>query len=151
MRLLWLMERYNLHAADVLMLDMVADGLENEEAAAKMGLKIGTFKSRMGRVAKIIGTGDRAGMIGWCYRKQMFERVLSDPVTLTRREFDVLVGVTRGMSNAELALDLDVSQNTVRTHLTRLYGVLDARGREHAVRRGVDTGAIRLVQRVEGQ
>lgn len=48
---------------------------------------------------------------------------------LTPRELEVLQCVARGMSNKEIALDLGVSVNTVRTHLHSLASKLDASSR----------------------
>jgi ATP/maltotriose-dependent transcriptional regulator MalT len=55
------------------------------------------------------------------------------PAGLTEREVEVLRLLPRGLSNAEIAVELFVSPRTVQTHLTNLYGKLGVGGRAEAV------------------
>lgn len=52
---------------------------------------------------------------------------------LTPRELDVLEALVGGGSNKELARQLGVSPNTVKTHMARLFDKLDASGRVQAI------------------
>ncbi len=59
-----------------------------------------------------------------------------DPLRgLTARERDILIGLARGRTNAQLAQDLAISLNTVKFHLKNTYAKLGARNRADAVAR----------------
>jgi DNA-binding NarL/FixJ family response regulator len=48
---------------------------------------------------------------------------------LTRREHEVLAQVAQGISNQEIARKLCISEQTVKTHLTRIFAKLDVKNR----------------------
>ncbi|WP_297773603.1 response regulator transcription factor [uncultured Roseovarius sp.] len=59
---------------------------------------------------------------------------------LTPRERDVLVGVSQGKSNKEIARDLDIQEVTVKLHLKTLSRKLGAKNRTHAAMLARDMG-----------
>ena len=52
---------------------------------------------------------------------------------LTHREVEVLTLLARGKSNAQIGSHLFITEATVKTHVARIMGKLDARSRTHAV------------------
>ncbi len=61
---------------------------------------------------------------------------------ITRREHEILELIASGLSNREIAEKLFVSENTVKTHSSRLFDKLSAKRRTQAVQIGKDQGLI---------
>ncbi|MFN8669961.1 MAG: response regulator transcription factor [Gemmatimonadaceae bacterium] len=57
---------------------------------------------------------------------------------LTPRELEVLELIAAGLSNREIAEQVHVSENTVKTHTSRVFDKLGARRRTQAVQLGKD-------------
>jgi DNA-binding NarL/FixJ family response regulator len=69
---------------------------------------------------------------------------------LTERELDVLKLLTRGLSNAEMARDMYLSEATVKTHITHLLMKLSVRDRVQAVIYAYENGIVRPGQQLPG-
>ena len=61
---------------------------------------------------------------------------------ITARELEILALVARGFSNREIATQLFVSENTVKTHCVRAFDKLGAARRTQAVLRGKELGLL---------
>ena len=61
---------------------------------------------------------------------------------VTPREMEILQLIAAGLSNREIAERLNVSENTVKTHSTRLFSKLNARRRTQAVQFATEAGLI---------
>lgn len=59
---------------------------------------------------------------------------------LSERELQVLGGLCRGLSNKEIARELDLQEVTVKLHVKTLSRKLDARNRTHAAMIGKEAG-----------
>jgi DNA-binding CsgD family transcriptional regulator len=64
-------------------------------------------------------------------------------LNITPRELEILDLIAQGLSNREIAEKLFVSENTVKTHSSRLFDKLSAKRRTQAVQIGKEWGLIR--------
>ncbi|MEQ1472523.1 MAG: response regulator transcription factor [Candidatus Acidiferrum sp.] len=63
-------------------------------------------------------------------------------LSITRRELEILELIAQGLSNREIAEKLFVSENTVKTHSSRVFDKLGARRRTQAVQLGKEFGLL---------
>ena len=61
---------------------------------------------------------------------------------ITKRELEILELIAHGLSNREIAEKLFVSENTVKTHSSRLFDKLSAKRRTQAVQIAKENGLI---------
>jgi DNA-binding CsgD family transcriptional regulator len=61
---------------------------------------------------------------------------------ITPRELEILQSIAAGLSNREIAEKLFVSENTVKTHSSRVFDKLQAKRRTQAVQIAKDAGLI---------
>ena len=59
---------------------------------------------------------------------------VASPVTLTRRQHEVLERLVLGLSNRAIAAELGMAESTVRGHVSELLAILGARNRTEAAR-----------------
>jgi len=74
------------------------------------------------------------------------EGATDDPLTepLTARERDVLEHIAAGLSNKQIASVLDISEHTVKFHVSAVLGKLGVTSRAAAIRHGVRRGLVTL-------
>ena len=70
------------------------------------------------------------------------DRMQQKTVGITERELEVLTLVAGGFSNREIAAQLFVSENTIKTHCARAFDKLGASRRTQAVQRGKELGLL---------
>ena len=67
---------------------------------------------------------------------------LSQPGRITEREAEILRLLAGGVSNADIAAQLNIAVGTVQYHLTNIYGKLGVRGRTEAIIKAVRRGMV---------
>ena len=70
------------------------------------------------------------------------DAVRQQDLGITARELEILTLIARGLSNREIATQLFVSENTVKTHCARTFDKLGAARRTQAVQRGKELGLL---------
>jgi DNA-binding NarL/FixJ family response regulator len=76
-----------------------------------------------------VGTRAGPGPAGTVSVRSTVQRQLG----ISRRELQVLGGISQGLSNADIGRELYLSDNTVKCHARRLFGKLGVHERAHAV------------------
>lgn len=69
---------------------------------------------------------------------------LADRPTLTTRELEILQNMAFGFSNKEIASRLTISENTIKTHVARIFEKMDVRDRTQAVAYGIRDRMIKV-------
>ena len=116
---------------------------ELAEAAQRAGA-VGFVPKTMSAVAmvaalKLMASGEPFAPIGLL---QTEADTTEGGAHLTRRELDVLHGLSAGKSNKEIARDLDLQEVTVKLHVKTLSRKLGAKNRTHAAMIARDGGLI---------
>jgi DNA-binding NarL/FixJ family response regulator len=106
--------------------------------------------ARLAEAIRIIAAGD--ALLAPSITRRLVEDFVRRPppgkeapgelTELTDREREVLALVARGLSNAEIAAELVVSEATVKTHVNHVLGKLNLRDRVQAVVLAYETGFI---------
>jgi DNA-binding NarL/FixJ family response regulator len=103
-------------------------------------------------VAAIRSVADGGALLDPAVTRRVIEEFARSPApgpvppevrSLTEREAEVLHLVARGLSNAEIAATLVVSEATVKTHVARLLAKLGLRDRVQAVVYAYERGLVR--------
>jgi PAS domain S-box-containing protein len=66
----------------------------------------------------------------------------AEPVTLSPRECEIVRLVALGSTSPEIAAQLQIAHDTVRTHVRNAMGKLDARSRAHLVAKALGEGLV---------
>ena len=64
--------------------------------------------------------------------------------SLTKRESEILTQVASGMSNKEIAINLDISERTVKNHLSNIFKKIDVSDRTQAAIFAIKNNIVKL-------
>ncbi|MFI9723300.1 response regulator transcription factor [Streptomyces sp. NPDC052396] len=115
----------------------MARGLSTTEIAAEIGVQPSTVKSHIKKISHNIGMSTRAGIVGYACRHDLLR--VAPPclprlrTVLSHRQRRILDGISRGLTNKEIAREMYVSTDTVHTHARHLYKAIGVKTRTEAV------------------
>jgi len=161
--------RYGADRPDLVLVDVRMPGLGGVEAARRIlsavpqaAVIMMTMAEDVEGVARAVNAGARGYLVKDASREELIAMVTqalhdvaarqlpraptgvdSAAPPLTERELQVLRGMGRGRSNAEIGRELYLSEDTVKTHARRLFRKLGAADRAQAVAMGFRWGLVR--------
>jgi DNA-binding NarL/FixJ family response regulator len=164
-------EQFKLHRPDVTLMDMQMPALNGIEAIIAIrsefpNARIIVLTTYAGdvQVLRALKAGARAYLLKGRVHKELLETIravhagqkrippevaveLAGHATdddLTAREIDVLRLIAAGNANKEIAAQLSIAEETVKSHVTNILAKLGANDRTHAVTIGLKRGIIEL-------
>jgi DNA-binding NarL/FixJ family response regulator len=121
------------------------------QAGASGFLLKGARPAELAEAVRIVAAGE--ALLAPSVTRRLIEQVVSAGLApsmgprgtpeLTPREREVLVLLARGRSNAEIATDLVLAEQTVKTHVSHVLTKLGLRDRAQAVVHAYETGLVR--------
>lgn len=128
-RLLEVLREHEKAPRMVVYADESADSHRGAMAAGAAG-----FVSRSGPVEGLLDTCAAVAEGKMVFPFLDVRELRKDPIhTLSRRERAMLEALSKGLTNRELARELDISINTVKFHLSNLFEKLSVRNRAQAI------------------
>lgn len=123
----------------------LARGDSNIEIGRRLFLSGLTVKSHIQRIGAATGCSSRAAKVDHGYRTGILSGLPPEPrpsASLSEQDQQVLEGMARGLTNAEIGWELGVTGGVVAGHATRVFRRLGARDRAHAVGLGHQQGLL---------
>jgi DNA-binding CsgD family transcriptional regulator len=102
-----------------------------------LGIWLGLKLTRPAEVKAVTDAAAAPGVQPFAVNQERMEAL-----GITPREHEILALMAAGLSNREIAETLFVSENTVKTHSSRLFSKLNARRRTQAVQIAKQAGLI---------
>ena len=164
-------EKFRLHRPDVTLMDLQMPALNGIEAI--IGIRsefpdariivLTTYAGDV-QVLRALKAGARGYILKGHVRRELLDTIravhsgqkrippevaaeLAEHATeddLTSREIDVLRLIATGNANKEIAAQLSITEDTVKSHVTNILAKLGANDRTHAVTIGLKRGIIEL-------
>jgi DNA-binding NarL/FixJ family response regulator len=164
-------EKFRLHRPDVTLMDLQMPGLNGLEAIIGIRsefphARIIVLTTYVGdvQVLRALKAGARAYILKGHVHRELLETIRAVHTgqkriptevamelaghaaedDLTSREIDVLRLIATGNANKEIAGQLSIAEDTVKSHVTNILAKLGANDRTHAVTIGLKRGIIEL-------
>ena len=115
--------------------ELCEDILSSSKGSARVLLRSSVFKTNGGNLLADVlfhtsGKGNQGGQFFLAMEFEDGDQVLADyKFKFTKREADIIDGIIQGKNNAQLAAGLNLSENTIKTHIQSIYRKVGANNR----------------------
>jgi DNA-binding NarL/FixJ family response regulator len=116
---------------------LIAEGVDALLVRSTSGDELGDAVDRIRKRERYIAPGLLSSLLG-----NVAPAPTQPDTVLTTRERQVLACLAQGRTNRQIAHELFVGVETVKSHLTRVYAKLEARDRHDAVARALASGLL---------
>jgi DNA-binding NarL/FixJ family response regulator len=120
---------------------LIAEGVDGLLVRGTTGDELGDAVDRIAKGERFVAPALLSTLVGNVGPIEPVEPARSSPL-LTTREREVLACLAQGRTNRQIAHELFVGMETVKSHLSRLYAKLEARDRHDAVARALAFGLL---------
>jgi DNA-binding CsgD family transcriptional regulator len=130
------LQRWNLTERQAEVVMLVGQGLTDRQIGRRLGIATGTVKAHVRGARFKLGAKNRAqASVLLTVRDGDGDGALEPPPVwrLTANEATIIEFVARGLTNRQIATELGVTEQTVKTHLSHIFGKVGALSRAHAV------------------
>lgn len=165
------LEQFQRYRPDITLMDLQMPDMSGIDAMSAIrgefpGARIIVLTTHAGDVlvSRALKAGARAYLLKGLLRKELLETIRAVHVgqkrispevaaeiaeygtddSLTPREIDVLRLIARGNANKIIAVELSLTEETVKSHIRNILSKLSANDRTHAVAIGLKRGIIQL-------
>jgi two-component system nitrate/nitrite response regulator NarL len=133
---------------------VVVSGMESADSVARL-LQLGAAafvpKSKassevIGALMRVLARGNESSAAQMPSRNSLASHTspaIAALKSLTARQLDVLLMLDQGLTNRDIALQLGLSEKTVKNHITMLFNALGAGNRLQAIRKARDAGLLK--------
>ncbi|MBS2965548.1 response regulator transcription factor [Actinocrinis puniceicyclus] len=136
----------DLSGRELQVLEMMTRGLSSEQIAKALGLSARTVKSHKANISQAIGSyGSATRTVALAFAHGYLRAVPDSGCRrpqLQGRQLQVLARMAEGLSNPQIGGVLGLTENTVKTHIKRLFRTLGVASRVRAVAVGFETGLL---------
>jgi DNA-binding NarL/FixJ family response regulator len=112
------------------------------KAGAKGYLLKGAAREELFNAIRVVHAG--GSLLQANIANKLFDHISQNKAALSPRELEVLQHLSKGLTNAEIAAELFLSERTIKFHVSAILGKLEVKTRTQAVQVALKKGIISL-------
>lgn len=122
-------------------------GKSNAEIGQELDVTEDTVKAHLRRIGNRTGHREREAIVAAALEEGLLELCPPDPAAppplVTGRRFQVLNLLAAGLNTAAITSKLYITEDTLKTHVRKLFKTFEVHNRAHLIRRAYDTRVLK--------